>query len=60
MSKKFYRVKEGKRIFGLCNGLAEYTDTDVTLWRLAFILLIFLPFPAILFYLISTIVTESK
>jgi phage shock protein PspC (stress-responsive transcriptional regulator) len=60
MSKKFYRVKEGKKIFGLCNGLAEYTDTDVVLWRLILIALFFTPFPSILFYIIGTIVTESK
>lgn len=60
MGRKFYRIKEGKRIFGLCNGLAEYTDTDVVLWRLLFVILIFVPFPAIIMYIIATIVTKYK
>lgn len=60
MKRKFYRIREGKRLFGLCNGLAEYTDTDVVLWRLLFILLFLLPFPSLIFYIIATIVTEYK
>ena len=60
MKRKFYRIKEGKRLFGLCTGLAHYTDTDVVLWRLLFLLLFFLPFPSLIFYIAATLVTESK
>lgn len=35
MSKKLYRIKEGKMIGGVCNGVAEYFDVDVTIVRIA-------------------------
>lgn len=57
--RKFYRIKTDKKIFGVCNGLGEYTDTDVTLWRVGFLIGIFTPLPIILIYLILTIATES-
>ena len=29
MQKKLYRIKQGKMIAGVCNGLAAYFDIDV-------------------------------
>jgi phage shock protein PspC (stress-responsive transcriptional regulator) len=58
--RKFYRNKTDKKIFGVCSGLAEYTNTDVTLWRVGFLISIFTPLPIILIYLILTIATESS
>ena len=33
MDKKLYRIEEGKKIAGVCGGLAEYFNIDVTLIR---------------------------
>jgi len=57
--KKFYRSESDKKIWGVCSGLARYTNTDISIWRILFLAGIFTPFPAILFYCIATIVTES-
>jgi phage shock protein PspC (stress-responsive transcriptional regulator) len=48
-----------KKIWGVCSGLARYTNSDVAIWRVLFLASIFTPFPAIIFYCIATIVTES-
>ena len=57
--RKFYRSESDKNIFGVCSGLARYTNTDVALWRLGFLATIFTPLPSIIFYVIATIATES-
>lgn len=34
MGKKLYRINQGKMLCGVCTGLAEYFDLDVSLVRL--------------------------
>jgi phage shock protein C len=57
--KKFYRSQTDKKIFGVCSGLARYTNTDVALWRIGFLVGIFIPIPVVIFYLVTTIVSDS-
>lgn len=57
--RKFYRSETDKKIFGVCSGLARYTNTDVALWRIGFLAGIFTPIPSILVYIIATIATEG-
>jgi phage shock protein PspC (stress-responsive transcriptional regulator) len=57
--KKFYRSETDKKIFGVCSGLARYTNTDVALWRIGMLVGIFIPIPVVIFYLVTTIVTEG-
>ena len=58
--KKLYRSTIDKRIGGVCGGLAEYTDSDPTIWRIIFLALIFAPFPTVLFYLLACIVIPKN
>jgi phage shock protein C len=56
--RKFYRIKKGKMVFGLCNGLGQYFNIDPVLIRLAFIVLTLASIgTAIIFYLIASLVT---
>ena len=57
--RKFYRSQTDKKIFGVCSGLARYTNTDVALWRIGFLAGILTPIPSILVYVIATIATEG-
>ena len=34
MEKKLYKIEEGKKLDGVCGGLAEYLGIDATLVRL--------------------------
>jgi phage shock protein C len=62
MAKKLFRPHGNRMIGGVCAGLAEYMDIDVSLLRLIFIVLIFATavFPMLLFYLIACIVIPSE
>jgi len=53
-SKKLYRVNEGKAIFGVCAGIAEYTNTDVGLIRvITLILVIFGGLPILIYFILA-------
>jgi phage shock protein PspC (stress-responsive transcriptional regulator) len=56
--KKFRRVYDDKIFFGVCSGLGNHTNIDPLVWRLLFFFLIFSPFPIIIGYLLTTILTE--
>jgi phage shock protein PspC (stress-responsive transcriptional regulator) len=38
-AKRLYQIRDGAMISGVCNGLAAYFDVDVTLVRIAFVIL---------------------
>jgi phage shock protein PspC (stress-responsive transcriptional regulator) len=59
MMKKFYRIYDDRKIFGLCGGLGNHTKSDPLVWRLLFFFLIFTPIPIITGYLLTTILTKS-
>ena len=50
------RPREGAKIAGVCAGIARYLDLDVTLVRVAWVLLIIFPPPGLLLYIICWIV----
>ena len=51
------RPREGTKIAGVCAGVARYLDLDVTMVRIAWVLLvIFPPVPGLLAYLVCWIV----
>jgi phage shock protein PspC (stress-responsive transcriptional regulator) len=52
MARRFYRIHAGKKIAGVCTGLAAYFGLDVTLVRVLFIVLAFGAGSAILAYCI--------
>lgn len=58
MAKKFYRAKEQKIIGGVCAGLGNYLDVDISLVRLIFVGLALLTalFPMVIFYIIAWII----
>ena len=58
MAKKLYRSGSQKMLGGVCGGLAEYFDADVSLVRLVFVGLTLMSavLPMLLFYIIAWIV----
>jgi phage shock protein C len=54
--KKLIRPREGRRIAGVCAGVANYFDIDVTLVRILWILVTILPpVPGIVAYIVCWI-----
>ena len=60
MEKRLQRNKEEKKIAGVCSGLADYFDVDVTIIRVAFVVAVMAGLSGILAYLILWIVVPAK
>ena len=62
MAKKLYRSSTQKMLGGVCSGLANYFDLDISLMRLIFVAvaLVTALFPMTLFYIIAWIVIPSQ
>ena len=60
MAGRIYKIEEGKKIFGVCGGVAEYLGVDPTLVRVIWTLLCFAYGFAILAYLICAFIFPKK
>ena len=62
MAKKLYRSQANKMIGGICGGLADYFDMDVSLLRLLFVAFTLLTalFPFVIFYIVAWIVVPTE
>ena len=58
--KKLYRVEEGKMLAGVCKGIAEYFNLDVTLVRLIWAIGSIFVGAGLLAYIIALIVMPKK
>ncbi len=52
-SKRLYRSRQHKVIAGICGGVADYFNIDVTIVRLGLLFFSLLPGPSVIFYLIA-------
>jgi phage shock protein C len=60
-AKKLIRPREGRRIAGVCAGVANYFDMDVTLVRILWILITILPpVPGIVAYIVCWIAMPAE
>ena len=59
MNKKLYRSKKDKQLAGVCGGLAEYINIDVTVVRLIWVLLAVFG-AGILAYIICALIIPEK
>lgn len=60
MKKKLYKIEDGKKLCGVCGGLAEYFDLDPTLVRLLWVFLVLFAGTGILAYFVAAIIMPSK
>ena len=60
MEKKLYRSNTDKKVCGVCGGLAEYLELDVTIIRLVAALAVVFAGCGLLAYLIAAIVMPVK
>lgn len=59
MQKKLHKIEEGKKIAGVCTGLADFTGIDVTLIRLALVLFCLVGGSGIVVYLIAALIMPA-
>ena len=60
MIKRWYRINSEGKLGGVCAGLSEMFQVDVTLIRVLWFVGIWTPFPAILTYFIAWIIVPEK
>jgi phage shock protein PspC (stress-responsive transcriptional regulator) len=60
MEKKLYRVMEGKKLAGVCTGLAEYFKLDVSVIRLLWVLAALFAGASIIAYIVCAFVIPEK
>jgi phage shock protein C len=60
--KKLFRSKESRMIAGLCGGLGKYWNTDPTLIRLIFVVILIITgiIPALIGYLVGWIIVPEE
>ena len=60
MKKRLYKIEEGKKLCGVCGGIAEYFDVDPTLIRLLWVSLVLCAGTGILAYIVAAIIMPNK
>lgn len=60
MSKRLYRIEQGKMLAGVCGGIAEYFDVDPSFVRLAWVLFCAVGGSGVLAYIVAAIIIPKK
>ena len=60
MEKKLYRSRTDKKVCGVCGGLAQYLNMDVSIMRLIVILLILFAGGGLIAYIICALVIPEE
>ncbi|HCJ56647.1 PspC domain-containing protein [Lutispora sp.] len=62
MNKKLYKSRHNKTLAGVCGGLADYFDIDVTIVRLIWVAFFFLSagLPILLAYIIAAFIIPEE
>ena len=60
VQKRLYRSRTDVMVSGVCGGLAQYFDVDVTLVRLAFVAAAFLKGLGVLAYLVAWVIIPEE
>ncbi len=58
--KRLYRCDQGKKICGVCQGIAEYLNADVTVVRLITVLIALFCGSGVIAYIVCAIVMPEK
>jgi phage shock protein C len=57
---KLYRSRTDRKLAGVCGGLAQYSNADVTLIRVLFVVLALLGGPGLVIYLVLWIIVPEE
>ena len=59
-NKKLYKIEQGKMICGVCGGIAEYFNIDVSLVRIATVILSCFGGGGLIAYIIAACILPKK
>lgn len=60
MEKRLYRIEEGKKIAGVCGGIAEYFNIDPTVVRVVWAVVSLFAFVGVVAYIVAALVMPVK
>jgi phage shock protein C len=60
MTRRFYKIEQGRKIFGVCGGLAEYLNIDVAIVRIVWAVLGLCYGTGLVLYLVCAVVLPNK
>ena len=60
MKKRLYKIEEGKKLDGVCGGIAEYFDIDPTIVRILWIIFSCFAFSGVIAYILAALVMPRK
>lgn len=60
MRKQLYRIKNGRMICGVCNGIAEYFDVDPNAVRIGFVALSCVGGAGIIIYIAAAVILPER
>lgn len=60
MKRRLYKIEQGRKLAGVCGGIAEYFDIDPTLIRLLWIILVCCGGTGILAYILAAAIMPNK
>lgn len=60
MEKKLYRIKNGKKLAGVCGGVAEYLNMDPTVVRALWAIISLFAGTGVLAYIVCAFVIPEK
>lgn len=60
IQKRLYKIEEGKKLCGVCGGIAEYFNIDPTVVRLLWMFLVLCAGTGILAYFVAAIIMPYK
>lgn len=60
MTKRLYRLRQDRKIAGVCSGIAAYFDIDPTIVRLIWVLIVLFGGFGLLAYLLAIIIIPEK
>ncbi len=60
MAKRLYKIEQGRKIFGVCGGVAEYLNIDVAVVRIVWAVMALCYGFGILLYLVCAFVLPNK
>ena len=60
MKKRLYKIEKGKKIDGVCGGIAEYFDIDPTLVRIGWVIFCALGGSGFIAYIVAAIIMPSR
>lgn len=60
MKKRLYKIEQGKKLDGVCGGIAEYLNIDPTIIRLLWIIFTAMGGSGILAYIVAALIMPRE